>query len=265
MATELRFHCILTFALATVVIGTASAQPTRRVAVYISGPCISSVPEIIGVVLNGDETKQFNVKKESEGIWTGDRPGPKTFDAATATASLRLAGARTPCLAAMAAKDEKPDTYLATFTFECNRQPVRRVEVGTEGPMPLSWVRVSGSCMETGHAESPPAYLNDVWFPVPVKKGRHTLPVPSEVVRLQLDTAEPKPKMPGLIVNDETVMQYENNGRVTLDLRTLLQAFGEQQSAAKAGMPPYIVPSFYDIERKHLADTGLEKLVLTVK
>lgn len=238
--------------------------------------CIAKLPARIAVVLDGDETRQFTaIRQPGSEVWIGDwhRPDPKeTFDASGRTASVRTGGARTDCRPSHSAKDPDPrakDAWLASFTFNCYTQPVQKLEVRGEPGVPISYVRrlpkddddeESRPCIESKDFLESPVVIMDIWFA--------TDQVLSETVRLQIGSKKSNLKAPGLLVNHPSVMKHVNGRGGTLELKTLLTAFGKQRAEGLSFAPPLFAPNAYESDFKKLSalsDSRQKKLKVILR
>lgn len=121
-------------ALILIVGQAAEAQNTDKVEIIL-GTC---AVQHVSVVLEGKEDEAFDTihSPVDANKWVGQwKHKPKPFPADKVQASLRLGGKRTDCQPSKAVKDEDRSNtwgWVASFTFRCDPQPVREVDIQTD-------------------------------------------------------------------------------------------------------------------------------------
>jgi hypothetical protein len=265
--------------VAVVQIVAAQAQPTKKVMVVMDEPCSSSAPKAIIVVLTvGSETVRVPVvRKTVDEPWEGERLDGKTFPADRAIASLRLKDGRTECESSVAWKNtDRKD--VAKFTFHCDEQPIRSLEIRADGPIKISYQRRSKFC--------PKEREHEVLKAASRAYSGIALWVPGEELRLRLGWDEPDPSEPGLLVfslnpakdlpifwtdtKNPRLLVFDSGGKrhkervveaLPIERKDIVQALVRQRGTINGDTSPNA--SKNDDER--LKGVGLNTLTLTVK
>lgn len=190
----------------------AAASAQREIGVKITVPaCQAFAGKTITAVVNGDDSNPISLTR------TGDDLIGKTTDTrkikfpdVPAVASLRLHGARTYCRTSSKPEKSYLGTDVAVFHFACDEQEVQQVRVDTNPTAPVSYVRwlpkspvpdKFGHDCECNEGGVFPRVgtISDVLFP-------------SELLLLQIGRGTPDPRIPGLLVNDLTVIPHAEFG-----------------------------------------------------
>lgn len=254
-----------------ILVGAAYGQSSQQVVAadtvvidFEQTPC-DGVPPQIRVVLNGDETHSFSAEKNSAGSWVGNWRRKGTFNAAQATASLRLGNKRTECRpAAWDRITEAEETiYVAKFTFTCTQRAAQQLKIGNDpASLAVSYVRASPKldkvkdsvdCVEWGQVIDQPTIVRDAWL--------QSASEPTETIRLQIGRETADPKRPGLLITDTAVLRRLSRDG-TLSFEGALEALAEQRNSGVAKMPPLFPSNAYDIDAKTLKAAGLKSLTV---
>jgi len=258
----------------------AQAQPTNKVMVVMDKPCSSSTPDsIIAVLTVGNETVRVPVVRTIvDGPWEGERLDRKTFSAGRASASLRLKDGRTDCERSVPWENAKNED-VAKFTFHCDQQAVRGVEIQTDGPIKVSYQRKSANC--------PKEREHEVFRAASRSYSGIALWVPGEELRLRLGWDEPDPPDPGLLVfsldpehrdspvfwsdpRDSGLLVFNSGGRprkektvdaLPLEREDIVDALAKQRDAINGDTSPNARKN----DNERLKGVGLNRLTLTVK
>lgn len=219
--------------IAVVVVAAAQAQVTNEVRITMKEPCNRSAPKIVTVALTVRQTTMlFQAKRDDESMpWVGNTGGT-TFPADRATASLRFEGTRTASQTSSPGKNARLED-VAVFSFVCNQQTALDVNISTNGPVPVSFLRKCRGCIEEhDHFDggSKPYPVASVW-------------VPGEELRVSLDVSDPRF---GLLVfssnpnaEDSPVFSLDTNAKgspgFSLDPRNRLLVFGRRPKQNMVG------------------------------
>jgi hypothetical protein len=144
----------------------AQTRTTKKIVVKLAGDC-GSVPGL-SMVLRGNELLMLKLWPAGN-LWTAD--SESSFDAATATASLRFHPGRTACLRALPEKDDESGNPIAKFVFRCGGGDYRRIAIDLGESVPVAYRRDvarstiatdSVACIETGTFEFGKGTVTDV-------------------------------------------------------------------------------------------------------
>jgi hypothetical protein len=213
-------------------------------------------PSSVWIVINDIDRPREATKVGS--LWTVDTGG-RTFDAASAHASLRVDGQRTDC---WKSNGLDFDREIAKFAFpRCPTKSAQKtITIFTVPGMDISYVRnfrgQSGSvlCRERAAFSSADPYQVT------------SLQFPNEKLVLQLDRQEPDPDAPGLRIND-LIDLYRSTAKSNFAFLTpggIAYAVAVQRVKG-IGSTPNLSSNAIDLQLRKLHDAKLEKLALRVE
>jgi hypothetical protein len=235
---------------------TLQAQiTTSRVNVLVTGARCGELKNVF-LVIDGDDVEDRWIRLEPAGAcrWTADLGEGGTLSTALSKFSLRVDFARTDCRQAVA-NEEK---LAAELEFPCCSQgPLRSVRVTTDPPMPVSYLRdvrpMAGTrnrgikCIEEGMFAEGMGAIRSTQFS-------------GEDVFLQLGADKPKPKIPGLLLDDIVV----DGGPRVLTRDDVVYRLTVQRAQGKMQTTPTLSSNAIAIDKKKLGDLKFRQATIEV-
>jgi hypothetical protein len=246
-----RLWCVGALIVASARAQTTSPVNTDTFEVTLSGIGCDKVPDTIHVVVNGDDQDGFDIDRGGGRCrWSGRRP-EGAVELLPAFFSLRLGGARTPCHHAIPANQQSVAKLI--FTYE-----------------PESAYNVDITARDVQNKRLYIAYVRSVRAANPAKgdldcaekgllkeTGPHLIyDVNSDVELLRLQLPKMDPDDPGLLVNDEAVLEELKKGNhVVLSEIQVREALAKQVAAGTRAAPP-VNPGNWRVSDKNMITTS---------
>jgi hypothetical protein len=242
-------HKTIAFFAAAFFVASARARPTNTAVITMDLPCARDASNVITVTLAvGQNTTRFEaVRADAFKPWVGT--SDSTFPSDRAEANVRFKGRRTASQQSLAGKDED----AARFVFRCNQQPVQDLQITTDGPVEVSWLRKCSRCIkERGSFDggANPYTVDNLW-------------VQGEELRVSFFNTDPQY---GLLVfsadtkgHDQPVFSLDAHSRArvssVLEPEDIESALIKQGTSANTGL----------LEKKRLQGAGVKTLTLKVQ
>jgi hypothetical protein len=226
---------------------------TSRVNVHVTGFGCNSLKDVFLVIDGNDSENQWIPLDEDKAAgrchWTTNLGVSGSLSTRLSHFSLRLNIARTDCRQAAANEEQ----LAAELEFSCcSNSPLRNVQVKTDPPMSVSYLRrVPKSpdnrtggipCVEVGTFSAGAGLIRQTQFS-------------GEDVYLQLGALKPKPPVLGILLNDIVV----DNGVRVLTRDGVVYRLSVQRAKGTMGSSPTFSSNAIALDIKKLGDLKFER------